>query len=194
MGTWLLCEKHRAASSGLILPRLAGTCTTLSPSDGPVALVNSSTTWCANNKNQDLGALYALWHIFILFYNNKNWRLSYLLIHSWYAFGSDLQINKKCWTLSVFNNWQSRSLLAIDVVNMFCVIPNTQRISIPAPWNLLSEQQLLVDSIFAELIKTHFRFDQIIFQCNRSIVKIIYGSLWSISDLIGPVDLKQLLR
>lgn len=55
-------------------------------------------------------------------------------------------------------------MFAIDVVNMFCVIPNTQIISLPALWNLLSKQLLLVDSIFAELIQTHFRFDQIIFQ------------------------------
>lgn len=74
------------------------------------------------------------------------------------------QMKRNCWVLSVFGNWHSSSLFAIDVVNMFCVILNTEIPSIPAPWNLLSKQQLLVDSIFAELIKIHVRFDQIIFQ------------------------------
>lgn len=68
---------------------------------------------------------------------------------------------KTCWILSVFGNWESRSPFASDVGNMLCVISNTELN--PAPWNSPSEQQLLVDSIFAELIKTHFRVDQIIF-------------------------------
>lgn len=47
---------------------------------------------------------------------------------------------------------------------MFCVILNTEMPSIPAPCNLLSKHKLLVDSIFAELIKIHVRFDKLIFQ------------------------------